>query len=173
MVSEPTAQRDPALHDAASRGLAATPFGPVGLAWRGRCLTGVELAPAAAPDVMVPAWLRAELDAYFADSSHRFGCTMAASGTPFQHRVWALIAAIPAGQTRTYGKLAAALGSSARAVGGACRANPLPLAVPCHRVVGSRGLGGFAGDTDGRLLAAKRWLLDHEGALPRAAGGRC
>jgi methylated-DNA-[protein]-cysteine S-methyltransferase len=162
---------------AARHTLVTTPLGPLGVAWRGRCLTGIDLAPAAAsggpPAAAAPAWLLAELDAYFADPAHRFGCALAQPGTAFQRRVWALIAAIPAGRTRTYGALAAELGSAARAVGNACRANPLPLAVPCHRVVGARGLGGFAGDTGGRLLAVKRWLLRHEGALPppRAAGG--
>jgi len=145
-----------------------TPAGPLGLAWRGRCLTRIELDPTPAPTdcgAAAPDWLRDELDAYFADSRHRFGCALAVSGTAFQQRVWSLISAIPAGQARTYGELAADLGSGARAVGHACRANPVPLAVPCHRVVGARGLGGFAGDSRGRLLDMKRWLLRHEGLL--------
>jgi methylated-DNA-[protein]-cysteine S-methyltransferase len=71
---------------------------------------------------------------------------------------------IPPGRTRTYGELASKLGTSARAVGGACRANPCPVVVPCHRVVAANGLGGFAGDTSGRKLEVKRWLLRHEGS---------
>lgn len=84
-------------------------------------------------------------------------------GTPFQQRVWAALQAIPAGQVMTYGELAAQLNSGARAVGNACRHNPTPLAVPCHRVVPSKGLGGFAGHTSGRLVAVKRQLLAREG----------
>ncbi|MEA3638841.1 MAG: methylated-DNA--[protein]-cysteine S-methyltransferase [Lamprobacter sp.] len=112
-----------------------------------------------------PAWLRAELDAYFADPGYRFSCHIEPSGTVFQQRVWTLLAAIPPGNPLTYGALATLLGSSPRAIGNACRANPLPLRIPCHRVVAANGLGGFAGDRSGRLLAIKRWLLDHEAGL--------
>ena len=55
-------------------------------------------------------------------------------------------------------------GSSARAIGGACRANPLPLIIPCHRVVASNGIGGYSGETGGTVLDVKRWLLDYEQA---------
>jgi len=82
------------------------------------------------------------------------------SGTPFQQRVWAALRAIPAGHTRSYSEIASAIGSpkAARAVGGACGANPIPLLVPCHRVLASGGkLGGFSGGLDWkrRLLAAE------------------
>jgi methylated-DNA-[protein]-cysteine S-methyltransferase len=106
-----------------------------------------------------------QLDGYFRDPRFRFRLALATPGTPFQRRVWAALRAIPAGETRTYGELAAELGTSARAVGGACRANPVPIVVPCHRVVAADGLGGFSGATAGPRLAAKRWLLAHEGAL--------
>ena len=71
-------------------------------------------------------------------------------GTPFQQRVWELISRIPYGETRTYGQLAQALGNKtlARAVGQACGANPIALLIPCHRVVGHTGLGGFGGGVD-------------------------
>ena len=65
---------------------------------------------------------------------------------------------------RTYGELAKLLNSSARAVGGACRANPISLVIPCHRVVASNGLGGYGGATAGKRLAIKQWLLEHERA---------
>lgn len=89
--------------------------------------------------------------------------SLASEGTPFQRRVWAALQAIPAGQVMTYGELAEQLKSGARAVGNACRRNPTPLAVPCHRVVPAKGLGGFAGHTTGRLVAVKRRLLAREG----------
>jgi len=88
---------------------------------------------------------------------------LAVEGTSFQQRVWAALQAIPAGQVMTYGELAAQLQTGARAVGNACRQNPTPLAVPCHRVVPSKGIGGFAGHTSGRLVAVKRQLLVREG----------
>ena len=92
---------------------------------------------------------------------------LALEGTPFQQRVWAALQTIPAGQVVTYGELATQLQSGARAVGNACRRNPTPLAIPCHRVVPSRGLGGFAGQTSGRLISIKRQLLAHEGVAIR------
>ena len=83
-------------------------------------------------------------------------------GTPFQKKVWAALRQIPAGQTESYGRLAAALGApkAARAVGGACGANPIPLLIPCHRVLPSGGgLGGFSGGLQWkrRLLAMEKW----------------
>ncbi len=88
---------------------------------------------------------------------------LALEGTDFQRRVWAALREIPAGRVMTYGELAARLQTGARAVGNACRRNPVPLAVPCHRVVPARGLGGFAGRSTGRLVEIKRRLLAREG----------
>ncbi len=85
------------------------------------------------------------------------------AGTPFQQRVWALLRRIPPGVTRTYGELARQLGTAPRAVGAACRTNPIPLFVPCHRVVAASGAGGYFGRTAGRWLEIKRWLLAREG----------
>jgi methylated-DNA-[protein]-cysteine S-methyltransferase len=77
--------------------------------------------------------------------------------------VWAAIAAIPFGETRSYGGLAESIGSGARAVGNACGANPYPLVVPCHRVIAAdQSLGGFARQRGGFLLTVKQWLLQHE-----------
>ena len=89
-------------------------------------------------------------------------------GEGFHARVWEELRRIPAGETRTYGQVAAAAGSgSARATGGAVGANPIPIIVPCHRVVGANGsLTGFGGG-----LTRKRWLLAHEGA-PVGPGGQ-
>lgn len=144
-----------------------TPFGPIGVHWDGATLTGVDLDPAqpAGADADLPEALERRFADYFADASAAFDLPIAVTGTPFQQRVWSVLRAIPSGSTRTYGEIAAELRSAPRAVGQACRANPCPIAVPCHRVVAVSGLGGFAGDTSGRRVAAKRWLLRHEGAL--------
>ncbi len=83
-------------------------------------------------------------------------------GTVFQQRVWRELLKIPHGSTTTYGALAQKLGTGARAVGGACRCNPIPLLIPCHRVVAANGMGGFSGQTDGYWLEIKSWLLQHE-----------
>ena len=107
----------------------------------------------------------AELAAYFANPAHRFDLPIQGKGTGFQSRVWQAIAAIPVGQTRRYGELAAELGSVARAVGQACGNNPLPIVIPCHRVVAAGGLGGFDHRTDRDHLDMKRWLLAHEAGI--------
>lgn len=103
--------------------------------------------------------------AWFKDPSFAFTLPLEIRGTEFQQRVWRRLPMIPRGQTRRYGELAAELGSGARAIGGACRANPLPIILPCHRVVATNGLGGFSGASGGKKLDMKRWLLRHEHAL--------
>lgn len=109
--------------------------------------------------------LATALDAYIDRGAAFHDIPVAPRGTPFQSRVWAAISAIPCGQIQRYGDIATQLGSAARAVGQACGANPLPLIVPCHRVLGSKGIGGFANHSDGWLIETKRWLLWHEGVL--------
>jgi methylated-DNA-[protein]-cysteine S-methyltransferase len=145
-----------------------TPFAVLGISTRDGALVGVDYLPhserAQAPRDAVAARTVAEIGRYLADPHHRFDLPLAAAGTPFQHAVWDAIAAIPVGESRTYGELARALRTAPRAVGNACGANPIALIVPCHRVVGSRGaLGGFMGTAAGDPLAIKRWLLVHEG----------
>lgn len=110
---------------------------------------------------------RRAVEAYFADPRRPFRLRLAPSGTPFRLKAWRALARIPAGRTRTYGELAAEIGGSPRAVGGAMGANPICLLLPCHRVVGSDGsLTGFAFGE-----AIKRRLLQAEGAIgsPRPA----
>ncbi|MDH5394327.1 MAG: methylated-DNA--[protein]-cysteine S-methyltransferase [Gammaproteobacteria bacterium] len=104
-----------------------------------------------------------QLQAYSDNAQYVFDLNLKLEGTPFQRRVWKRLLKIPAGTVLTYGELANQLSSSARAVGNACRANPLPLLVPCHRVVAASGLGGFAGASTGYLISIKRQLLRHEG----------
>lgn len=105
----------------------------------------------------------AALRAYFDGAADPFaGLPLAPVGTPFQRRVWAALRAIPRGRTRSYGALARELGSAPRAVGAACAANPIPILIPCHRVVTARGgLGGYSG---GAGVATKRYLLGLERA---------
>lgn len=121
----------------------------------------VDAPPATRPDTRTRA-LADELDAYWRDPLHRFTLAFAPAGTPFQLRVWQALLAIPPGAPLTYGALARQLGSAARAVGQACGANPLPILIPCHRVVAAGGLGGFMHAASGAPLNVKAWLLDHE-----------
>ncbi len=89
-------------------------------------------------------------------------------GTPFQRACWTAALRIPRGQTRTYGWVASQAGrpGAVRAAAQAMRRNPWPLAIPCHRVVGVRDLGGYAGSRDprSRRLMLKKWLLAREAA---------
>ncbi len=103
----------------------------------------------------------AQLKAYFAGQSRAFDLPLRIDGSATQQAVCAAIAAIPFGETRTYGDLARALGLSPQAVGQGCGGNPLPIVIPCHRVLGRNGLGGFSGGTG---IETKVWLLRHEGA---------
>jgi methylated-DNA-[protein]-cysteine S-methyltransferase len=92
-----------------------------------------------------------QIGEYLAGKRKVFELPLRLSGTDFQNAVWDALMAVPWGETRTYGQIAAMLGrkNAARAVGGACRINPIPLIVPCHRIVGSNGsLTGFAGGLD-------------------------
>jgi methylated-DNA-[protein]-cysteine S-methyltransferase len=112
-----------------------------------------------------PLLLRAEeqLHAYCEQPQTVFDLPLKLRGTVFQLRVWHALQAIPAGEVRTYGDLAEQLGSSPRAIGGACRANPAPIIIPCHRVVSRRGMGGYSGETTGVNMQIKQGLLRHEG----------
>ena len=105
-----------------------------------------------------------QLDRYLFQGEQQFSLPLKVEGTPFQKRVWGALQQIPYGQTMTYGKLAEQLNSSARAVGNACRRNPVPVIVPCHRVVARNGIGGYSGATSGYLINRKQFLLDLEHA---------
>jgi methylated-DNA-[protein]-cysteine S-methyltransferase len=103
----------------------------------------------------------AQLREYFAGKRRDFDVPVGPAGTLFQQRVWHLVATIPYGETVSYGSIAAQLGSSPRAVGAAVGANPIPIIIPCHRVIGAdNSLTGYGGG-----LRMKIWLLRHERAL--------
>jgi methylated-DNA-[protein]-cysteine S-methyltransferase len=104
---------------------------------------------------------RRQLEAYFEGRLSRFDLPLRPAGSPFDQRVWAAMRQIPHGQTRSYGELAMDVGSAPRAVGRACGHNPIPIVIPCHRVLARSGLGGYSGGTG---LATKRILLGLEGA---------
>jgi methylated-DNA-[protein]-cysteine S-methyltransferase len=104
---------------------------------------------------------RDQIEDYFAGTRRAFDLVLSPVGTPFQRKVWHALAAIPLGSTWSYGDLARYIGEPAavRAVGAANGRNPIPVILPCHRVIGSDGkLTGFGGG-----LPLKQWLLEHEG----------
>ncbi len=115
-----------------------------------------------APDNSLSNEVVRQLKAYFAESDFQFDLPIELKGTDFQSRVWQSLRKIPVGQVKSYGELAADLKTGARAVGNACRQNPIPVIVPCHRVISASGIGGYAGHTGGEVLDRKYWLLRHE-----------
>jgi len=149
-----------------------TPFATLGITTDGTHVTGIRFltpsTPALAPRRNTIAFLACvQLQAYLENPDFEFDLPIKLAGTRHRLAVWEAMQRIPAGATRTYGDLAKELKSSARAVGGACGANPIPVVVPCHRIIGAGGaIGGFMGERgEGFELGIKRWLLEHEGAL--------
>lgn len=106
--------------------------------------------------------IQQEFHCYLQNPQHRFSLPYHLVGTPYQQKVWALLQAIPCGKMATYGELAKKLTSSPRAVGNACRNNPLPIIVPCHRVKGKTSVGGFCGHETGLFIDIKHQLISHE-----------
>ena len=104
-----------------------------------------------------------QIAAYFRNDLTAFDLPLRPGGSEFQRDVCDAMLAIPFGETRTYGELAEGLGVFAQAVGQACGHNPIPIIIPCHRVLGANGLGGFSG---GEGIETKMQLLRHEGAFP-------
>jgi methylated-DNA-[protein]-cysteine S-methyltransferase len=107
-----------------------------------------------------------QLDAYFARQLSHFDLPLAPAGSLFEARVWSAMQLIPYGKTRSYGDLASVIGSAPRPVGRACGRNPIPIVIPCHRVLARGGLGGYSGSGG---LVTKQRLLAIEGALRKAA----
>lgn len=148
-----------------------TPIGELTLTASDTALTGVyfpvsrRAPPPAGHDTPngILGVVQAQLTEYFAGARTTFDLLLDPTGTEFELRVWNLLRAIPYGSTTSYGELARRLGApkDARAVGAANAKNPIPIIVPCHRVIGANGeLTGFGGG-----IERKRWLLQHEGAL--------
>ena len=144
------------------------PFGVLGIRCSDDALTVIDFLPATAKPQRAANKLAEtvceQLLRYLKNPDVQFYVPLELNGTTHQKKVWQAMLDIPRGQTRSYGELAAELKSCAQAVGQACGANPIPVIVPCHRVVGKAGLGGFAHHTCGAHLDIKRWLLAHEGA---------
>ncbi|HEY6979667.1 methylated-DNA--[protein]-cysteine S-methyltransferase [Reyranella sp.] len=144
-----------------------SPVGRLALEAEGEALSAVRWASTAEKAVGRPSPVLKEaarqLARYFDGKLERFDIPLVQRGTDFQNRVWRMMRDIPYGETATYGGMAMALGSGPRAVGMACGRNPLPIVVPCHRVLGSGGSeGGYSG---GRGLPTKRHLLALEGVV--------
>ncbi len=153
-----------------------TPVGPLLVAGDAEALRVIAFPDERRRATPEPDWRRSDdtmraaaqqIQAYFAGARSGFDLSLEPEGTAFQKRVWQALRSIPFGTTISYGELAARLGkpTASRAVGAANGANPIPIIIPCHRVIGADGsLTGFGGG-----LHIKRWLLEHEHALPDPA----
>jgi len=144
------------------------PFGSIGIRADERAVTAIVLlpinVPAKPPKKNSLAHLACvQLMSYFDNAAFVFDLPVRLSGSKHQLDVWHAMQKIQAGTTMTYGQIAAQIDSNARAVGAACGKNPVPIVVPCHRIVAANGLGGFMGGKRDDPLAIKRWLLTHEG----------
>ena len=146
----------------------ATPVGRVGIVMQDGALVDIgflgNTASLRAPRTVSAQKICRQLRAYFVNPHTSFRILLMLSGTAFQQRVWRALRRIPVGRTLSYGALAKKLTTSARAVGNACRANPVPIVIPCHRVVAANGAGGFMGKRSGSALRLKHRLLAHERA---------
>ncbi|MGD1880400.1 MAG: methylated-DNA--[protein]-cysteine S-methyltransferase [Kiloniellaceae bacterium] len=146
-----------------------TPTGPITLSEEDGAIVAVfwdgrSKGSAATDDSPLLQKAAQQLRDYFAGTRREFDLPLKPTGSDFQRAVWHEMLAIPYGQTRSYGDLAKATAGIARAVGTACGANPIPIFIPCHRVLAAdRQLGGFSG---GQGPQTKAWLLTLEGAWP-------
>ena len=146
-----------------------TPFAVLGIATDGEAVISLRYLPRTtlpvAPHDRVAELACREIERYLDDPAYCFDVPYRLVGTVFQRRVWREIAKLFPIKTINYGDIARRLKSAPRPVGGACGANPVPLIVPCHRVLAANGLGGFMGGKKSFPLGIKRWLLRHEGIL--------
>ncbi len=157
----------------------ATPLGPLTLTETAGTITELDWRSAGEP-FETPLLRRACLclERYFAGRVEEFDLPLAPAGTAYERRVWAALRAIPYGMTRTYGEIAAVAGGSARAVGRAAGRNPIPILIPCHRVLAVDGMGGFSAPggvrTKRTLLALEARVLgpshSAQGELFQAGG---
>jgi len=140
-----------------------SPVGRIRVAESDGAITELSWTDAAAttPSTRILRDAAGQLETYFAGRLRDFDLPLAPAGTEHQKKVWAAMTEIPSGALRSYGDLAREIGSSARAVGTACGKNPIPIIVPCHRIVATGGgIGGYSGRGG---VATKRQLLDLEG----------
>ena len=143
-----------------------TPCTLLGLGEQAGQLNRVVFLPAGtalkAPQSVLLKETTAQLAAYFADAGFCFNLPLAAAASVFQRQVRQQLLQIGVGERKTYGELAKNLASAPRAIGQACRFNPLPVIIPCHRVVAAKAVGGFNGQREGASLDIKYYLLKHE-----------
>jgi|KBSMisStaDraftv2_1062788.scaffolds.fasta_scaffold62590_4 methylated-DNA-[protein]-cysteine S-methyltransferase len=142
------------------------PFAVLGVRSIGERLVAIDYLPRGAatlkPQTAFAKEVCKQLKAYLRQPKFEFTLPFVYEGTDFQIKVWSAVRSIPSGTVRSYLQVAKHIGTAPRPVGTACGANRIPILVPCHRVVGSRDIGGFMNARRGAAIDVKRWLLHHE-----------
>jgi len=141
-----------------------TPVGTLTITEENEAITRVEWRTGGGDDSPLLRRAMTQLTEYFDGSRTKFDLPLRVTGSDFQRAVCDAMLAIPFGETCTYGDIAKLLGVPAQAIGQACGGNPIPVIIPCHRVLGASSLGGFSGGDVGMGIEAKVQLLRHEGA---------
>ena len=143
-----------------------TPFAVLGIRTIGDRLVRIDYLPRGAallkPQTSFAREVCRQLRGYLQQPNYAFDLAFDCDGTTFQNKVWNAVRSIPVGTVRSYQQVARQTGSAARPVGMACGANRIPILIPCHRVVGSKDIGGFMNTRRGVPIDVKRWLLHHE-----------
>jgi methylated-DNA-[protein]-cysteine S-methyltransferase len=157
-------QTKPRQHDC----VIASPLGKLGLTITNNKLAKVQFLPSNirlfVAQNSIARQIAIKIKKYFCNPKLQFKLPIQIKGTPLQQKIWKVLQKIPCGKTITYGELAQKIGTSPRVIGNACRRNPIPIVIPCHRVVRATGFGGYCGKTSSDFLKIKKWLLVHEGA---------
>ncbi len=155
---------------AADRAVIKTPVGKLACYAQGDVLIKTEWVGAEyairEPESILLNQLVEQIKQFWRHELTQFKMSLFIQGTEHQQRVWRALLNIPYAETCSYKHMAENLASGARAVGNACRRNPFPLIIPCHRIVSVKGIGGYSGQTDGDFLLIKQRLLDFEAEQP-------
>lgn len=151
-----------------------SPLGPLRLSISAKGLQRLEYvaadSPLLEPNSALAKQASQQLMAYFEGDCQVFDLPIDLIGTCYQKQVWAELQQLYFSQTLSYGELAEKIASGARAVGNACRNNPLLIIVPCHRVLRKDAIGGYSGQSDGIMMQRKLWLLQHEAEISQQSG---
>ena len=147
----------------------SSPIGQLGICTTNTHLTSIHflITPTSlqTPNTAIALETSKQLQNYFYDPLFVFNLPYLIKVSTFKEEVLRLLRQIPVGETRSYGDIAMQLNTSPRPIGGACRSNPIPIVIPCHRVIAKNHLGGFNGARQGTFLIIKQWLLHHESQL--------
>lgn len=146
-----------------------SPIGKLGVKTSNQQVTGVDFLTKTTPlfhaTDKFTTLITNQFHQYFSSKKFEFSLPYTLNGSEFQQQVLKAVATLPYGATFTYSELAAHLNTHPRAIGNACRRNPLPVIIPCHRIIAKGGNGGYAGQMSGELMAIKLWMINHEAKL--------